>query len=121
MWSPTCSSRRKAATPSAEPWPECRSGQANFWRLQPGPRAPSFADMKKHGLASPPPHAWTRVEDYVLPLIRRAHARRLMKPRTQPEAPRLLLSTVPFLALLAALAVLAVAILIAARPRARLR
>jgi len=72
--------------------------------------------MKKQGLASPPPRAWTRIEDYVVPLIRRARARRRMKPRTQPEAPRLLLSTVPFLALLAALAVLAVAIMIAAWP-----
>ena len=72
--------------------------------------------MKKQGLASPPPRAWTRIEDYVVPLIRRAHARRRMKPRTQPEAPRLLLSTVPFLALLTALAVLAVAIMIAAWP-----
>jgi hypothetical protein len=72
--------------------------------------------MKRQGLASPPPRAWTRIEDYVMPLIRRAHARRRMKPRTQPEAPRLLLSTVPFLALLAALAVLAVAIMIAAWP-----
>ena len=72
--------------------------------------------MKKQGLAPPPPRAWTRIEDYVVPLIRRAHARRRMEPRTQPEAPRLLLSTIPFLALLAALAVLAVAIMIAAWP-----
>ena len=72
--------------------------------------------MKKQGLVSPPPRAWTRIEDYVAPLIRRSHARRRINPRTQPEAPRLLLSTVPFLALLAALAVLAVAIMVAAWP-----
>ena len=38
------------------------------------------------------------------------------KPRTQPESPRLLLSTLPFLALIAALAVLAVAIMVTAFP-----
>lgn len=72
--------------------------------------------MKKQGLASPPPRAWTRIEDYIEPLVRRSRLRRLIKPRTQPEAPRMLLSTLPFIALLAALAVLAVAIMIAAWP-----
>ena len=82
--------------------------------------------MKKQGLASPPPRAWTKIEDYVTPLVRRSRLRLRLRPRTQPEAPRLLLSTLPFLALLAALAVLAVAIMIAAwpggqpSPRARL-
>jgi hypothetical protein len=51
-------------------------------------------------------------------MARRRTARRQRgpKPRTQPEAPRLLLSTIPFLALIAALAILAVAIMIVAWP-----
>jgi hypothetical protein len=70
--------------------------------------------MKKQGLAAPR-ERWTRIDDYILPLLRRSRSRR-MKPRTQPEAPRLLLSTVPYLALFAALAVLAVAIMVSAWP-----
>ena len=38
------------------------------------------------------------------------------KPRTEPEVPRLLLSTLPFLALLVAMAVLTVAIMVIAWP-----
>lgn len=38
------------------------------------------------------------------------------KPRTQPDQPRILLSTVPFLAVIGLLAVLAVAIMIVAFP-----
>jgi hypothetical protein len=70
---------------------------------------------------------WTRVEDYLGALARRRTARKTRepKPRTQPETPRLLLSTLPFLALFAALAVLAVAIMITAwpgsQPQPRLR
>lgn len=45
--------------------------------------------------------------------FRRAHRE---KVRTQPERPRLLLSTVPFLTLIALLAVLAIAIMIIAFP-----
>jgi hypothetical protein len=49
-----------------------------------------------------------------------APARRKREPasvaRTQPESPRLLLSTLPFIALIAALGLLTVAILIAAWP-----
>jgi hypothetical protein len=75
--------------------------------------------MKKQGLASPPPRAWTRIDDYIEPLVRRARKRRRLKARTQPEAPRLLLSTLPFVALLAALAVLAVAIMVIAFPGAQ--
>jgi hypothetical protein len=47
---------------------------------------------------------------------RTARRRRQPNPRTQPEAPRLLLSTIPFLALIAALGVLGVAIMVAAWP-----
>ena len=77
--------------------------------------------MKKQGLAPPSEH-WTRIDDYLGALARRRTARIKREPklrRTQPEAPRLLLSTLPFLALIAALAVLAVAIMIAAWPGTR--
>lgn len=77
--------------------------------------------MKKQGLASPPPRAWTRIEDYLEPLVRRSRQRRQVKLRTQPEAPRLLLSTLPFLALIASLAVLAAAIMVAAWPGGEVR
>ena len=49
-------------------------------------------------------------------LKRTARRARADKPRTQPESPRLLLSTLPFLALLIVLAVLAVATMITAFP-----
>jgi hypothetical protein len=45
--------------------------------------------------------------------FRRAHRERL---RTQPERPRLLLSTLPFIALIGLLAILAVAIMVVAFP-----
>ena len=70
-------------------------------------------------LASPEPEgAWTKPEAYLSALVRmrsfrRAHRER---PRTQPERPRLLLSTVPFLVLIVLLGVLAVAIMIVAYP-----
>ena len=70
-----------------------------------------------------PPRAsrgWTRVDDYVGALARRRTFRHQREPdpgkRTQPEAPRFLLSTLPFLVLFAGLAVMAVAIAIAAWP-----
>jgi hypothetical protein len=61
---------------------------------------------------------WTRADDYVAALARRRSARRgrEVRRRTQPEAPRFSLSTLPFVALLAALAILAVAIAVAAFP-----
>lgn len=61
---------------------------------------------------------WTRPEDYIGAMARRRTARkqREPRPRSQPEAPRLLLSTLPFLALLAALGVLMVAIMVIAWP-----
>src|SRR5438270_11777499 len=63
---------------------------------------------------------WTRAEHYVSAMARRRTERRRRepKPRTQPEAPRLLLSTLPFLVLIAAMAVLAVGIMIMAFPGA---
>jgi hypothetical protein len=61
---------------------------------------------------------WTRAEDYIQSLLRLRRARRahLPPPRTEPETPRFSLSTLPFLALLAGLGVMAVAIAIAAWP-----
>lgn len=75
--------------------------------------------MKYKGeLASTESLSWTRLEDYVSAMARRRTERRKRapKPRTEPESPRLLLSTLPFLALIAALAILAVAIMITAFP-----
>jgi hypothetical protein len=74
--------------------------------------------VKDEGELAPAAETWTRVEDYFIALARRRAARRSRtpKPRTEPEAPRFLLSTLPFLTLIAGLAVLAVAIAIAAWP-----
>ncbi len=73
--------------------------------------------MEKQRLTAPASRRWTQADDYVEALVRRRTLRRRRSPhRTEPEAPRLLLSTIPFLALLAALAVLSVAIMVAAWP-----
>jgi hypothetical protein len=77
--------------------------------------------MKKDDVASRPPfRTWVRPEDYVEALARRRTARRARSPekRTQPESPRLLLSTLPFAALITGLGVLTLAIIIAAWPHA---
>jgi hypothetical protein len=74
---------------------------------------------QKEKLASPERGGgWTRPDAYLVAMarkrsFRRAHAE---KPRTQPETPRLLLSTVPFLLILGLLAVVAVGIMILAFP-----
>lgn len=62
--------------------------------------------------------AWTRPDAYIEAMARKRSFRRARagEPRTQPETPRLLLSTIPFLALLALLGVLSVAIMIIAYP-----
>ena len=74
---------------------------------------------QKPKLAEPPPDgAWTRPDAYLGALARKRPFRRARedKVRTQPESPRLLLSTLPFLALMALLAVLVIAIAITAFP-----
>jgi uncharacterized protein HemX len=81
-------------------------------RIEPGMRS-------KEPLASPPSDkAWTRPEAYIGALARKRSFRRAHgeRKRTQPEAPQLLLSTLPFLVLIALLAVLGVAIMVAAFP-----
>jgi hypothetical protein len=61
---------------------------------------------------------WTRPEAYLGAMARKRSFRRARgdKPRTEPEVPRLMLSTIPFLALIGFLAVLGVAIMVAAFP-----
>jgi hypothetical protein len=74
--------------------------------------------MKHHGVTESPTGKWTHPEDYLraMALKRTFRRGRRSEDRTQPESPRLLLSTVPFLALFALLAVLAVGIMISAFP-----
>lgn len=74
--------------------------------------------MKRQGVTESPANRWTRPEDYLRAMARKRgyrHARNSRR-RTEPESPRLLLSTLPFLALFALLGVLAVAIMVAAFP-----
>lgn len=75
--------------------------------------------MDKQRLSAHAARKWTNAEDYIEGLIRLRRnrtARGKAVARTEPEVPRLLLSTVPFAALLAALGMLSVAIMIAAWP-----
>lgn len=70
-------------------------------------------------LSAPAARKWTSADDYVERLVRRRTSRqgyRRPRQRTEPEAPRTMLSTAPFLALLAALGLLSVAIVIADWP-----
>ena len=77
-------------------------------------------DMKKDGLAPPPSaRTWTRIDDYVANmrgLGSTSRRRRRLEPRTEPEHPRFMLSTFPFLALIAIFGVMTVIILVAAWP-----
>lgn len=74
--------------------------------------------MKRHGVTESPVGKWTRPEDYLGAMAHKRSFRRSQRrrERTEPESPRLLLSTIPFVAMMALLAVLAVAIMIAAFP-----
>lgn len=74
---------------------------------------------EKEQLASPAAgSSWTRPDAYLGAMARKRSFRRRNadRQRTQPERPRLLLSTVPFLALIGLLGILAVAIMIVAFP-----
>jgi len=73
----------------------------------------------KQKVASPAPDAsWTRPEAYIGALARKRSFRKACEKKriTQSAAQRAWLSTVPFAALLAVLAVLAVAIMLVAFP-----
>lgn len=76
--------------------------------------------MKKDGLAPPPPaRSWTRIDDYLVHMRSRdaaSRSRRRFTPRTEPEAPRFMLSTLPFLAVLCVLGVMAAAMMVVAWP-----
>jgi hypothetical protein len=83
------------------------------------PRRTKASVSPKQKLASPVPEGtWTKPDAYLGALARKRsfRLRRRAAERTQPETPRLLLSTLPFLALLGLLAVLAVAIMVVAFP-----
>jgi hypothetical protein len=68
---------------------------------------------------APTAERWMRVDTYILGLARRrqriTRSLKLVR-RSEPESPRLMLSTLPFAALLSVLAVLFIAIAIAAWP-----
>ena len=75
--------------------------------------------MKRDGVTESPEGKWTRPEDYLGAMARKRTFRRTRGRHdgpTEPDSPRLLLSTVPFLALLGLLGVLAVAIMVVAFP-----
>ena len=61
---------------------------------------------------------WERIDHYLVSLSRsrRLQRQRRPKPRSEPENPRALLSTVPFVALILGLAVVAFAVIVAAWP-----
>ena len=75
--------------------------------------------MRNKGDLAPADEVWTRAEDYLASLARRRTARRSRTAetrRTTPEAPRFLLSTLPFIALMLGLVVLSIGIAVAAWP-----
>jgi hypothetical protein len=78
----------------------------------------TFRRMGKEHLESPAAaRSWTKIEDYIRPLQRRStHRLAALKPRTQPEKPAFLLTTLPFIALLGAMILLTAAIVVIAWP-----
>lgn len=74
--------------------------------------------MKRDGLTESPEGKWTHPEDYLGAMARKRTFRRTRRHdgRSEPDSPRLLLSTLPFLALLSLLGVLAAAIMVIAFP-----
>jgi hypothetical protein len=74
--------------------------------------------MDKPDLAAANARRWTRIDTYMEALARRGAARRRrhIAARTEPETPRLMLSTVPFIATMFVLAVLFVLFAVAAWP-----
>lgn len=76
--------------------------------------------MKKDGLAPPTPaRDWTRIDDYLTHMRRRdavSRSKHRLKPRTEPEKPRFMLSTFPFAALIAIFGIMTVVVLVMAWP-----
>lgn len=74
--------------------------------------------MSKQDIAPPPAQRWTRIDDYAAGLTRLRNARRARRERvrTEPESPALILSTLPFAALIGVFAILTVVFAIAAWP-----
>ncbi|HEX2804262.1 MAG TPA: hypothetical protein VHN55_09840 [Sphingomicrobium sp.] len=72
--------------------------------------------MDKPDVATPA-ERWTRIDDYLGGVRRRLRSsRQRQRQRTEPEAPRAMLSTIPFAALIGVLAMLMVAIAVTAWP-----
>lgn len=76
--------------------------------------------MRRDGITESARGRWTHPEDYVTALARKRTHRRALRgskrERTEPESPRLLMSTLPFGALLIFLGALMVMIMVAAFP-----
>lgn len=74
--------------------------------------------MDRPDFATANERRWTRIDTYMEALVRRGTARRRRQivARTEPESPRLMLSTLPFVATMLALAILVVLIAVVAWP-----
>lgn len=73
--------------------------------------------MDKPDFATANSRRWTHIDIYLEGLARRGTARRRrVEPRTEPESPRLLLGTIPFLATILVLAILVATFAVAAWP-----
>jgi hypothetical protein len=74
--------------------------------------------MDKPDLATANERRWTRIDTYLQALARRgtARRRRQVAARTEPESPRLMLSTFPFVATMLVLTLLIVLFAVAAWP-----
>jgi hypothetical protein len=77
--------------------------------------------MDKPDLAAANARRWTRIDTYLEALARRgtARRRRRISARTEPEAPRLMLSTLPFVATMIVLVILVILFAVAAWPPAQ--
>lgn len=74
--------------------------------------------MDKPDLAAVNTRRWTRIDIYIEALARRGAARRRrhVAARTEPETPRMMLSTFPFVAMMLVLAILIVLFAMVAWP-----
>ncbi len=74
--------------------------------------------MDKRNLAADKSDRWTRIDTYLNGLARRetARRRRRVAARTEPDAPRVMLSTFPFIAIMVVMAVLVVLFAVTAWP-----